>query len=93
MIRTCPLAPTYNIFQRLPFSTYGTLQKIRNILSEKLVHAFIISSMDYCNSFFFFFFFKSGSPNEYIYKDFQLIQNSAAYVLTRTHITEHISPI
>uniref|UniRef100_A0A3Q3MWN2 Reverse transcriptase domain-containing protein n=1 Tax=Mastacembelus armatus TaxID=205130 RepID=A0A3Q3MWN2_9TELE len=75
---------------RTAFFRLHNISKIRNILSqndaEKLVHAFVTSRLDYCNSLL------SGCPNMSI-KSLQLIQNAAARVLTGTSKRDHISPI
>ena len=54
--------------------------------AEKLIHAFVTSRVDYCNSLL------SGCPSSCL-KNVQLIQNAAARVLTRTSRRDHITPI
>ncbi|XP_037607481.1 uncharacterized protein LOC119477468 [Sebastes umbrosus] len=74
---------------RTAFFHLRNIAKIRHILSqndaEKLVHAFVTSRLDYCNSLL------SGSSNKSL-KTLQLIQNAAARVLTRTRKRDHITP-
>ena len=66
------------------------IAQIRPILSqsdaEKLVHAFVTSRLDYCNSLL------SGCPSKSL-KMLQLVQNAAARVLTRTRRRDHITPV
>jgi len=75
---------------RIAFFHLRNIARIRNLLSlndaEKLVHAFIISRLDYCNALL------SGCSARCINK-LQLVQNAAARVLTRTRRYEHITPI
>uniref|UniRef100_A0A669EGD2 Reverse transcriptase domain-containing protein n=1 Tax=Oreochromis niloticus TaxID=8128 RepID=A0A669EGD2_ORENI len=72
------------------FFRLRNISKIRNILTrsdaKKVVHAFITSRLDYCNSLL------SGSPKNSL-KSLQLIQNAAARVLTGTRKREQISPV
>ncbi|KAL0152665.1 hypothetical protein M9458_052388, partial [Cirrhinus mrigala] len=74
-------------------STYYHLKNIARIRCfvssqdlEKLVHAFITSSVDYCNGLL------TGLPKKTI-RQLQLIQNAAARILTRTQKSEQITPV
>jgi len=66
------------------------LGKIRHLLSqsvtEKLVHAFITARLDYCNSILY------GLPKKVV-KRLQLIQNTAARLVTRSKRDSHITPV
>lgn len=64
--------------------------KLRRLLdkasTEKLVHAFVSSHLDYCNSLL------AGLPISYL-SPLQRIQNTAARMVTFTRKHDHISPI
>ncbi len=66
------------------------ISRIRGLMSqqdlEKLIHAFIFSRLDYCNSVL------TGLPKKSI-RQLQLIQNAAARVLTKTKKVDHITPV
>ena len=66
------------------------IAKIKPFLStpdlETVIHALISSRLDYCNSIY------SGLPKKTISR-LQLIQNSAARLLTNTKKRDHITPI
>ena len=66
------------------------IAKIKSFLShadlETVIHAFISSRLDYCNSVY------SGMSKKNISR-LQMVQNSAARLLTNTRKREHITPI
>ena len=66
------------------------IARIRDFLSlddaKTLIHAFVFSRLDYCNTLF------SGLPKKTTDR-LQLVQNAAARVLTKTKMREHITPI
>ena len=72
------------------FNHLRNISRVRSFLSqsdsEKLVHAFISSRLDYCNGLF------AGLAKQTLNK-LQLIQNAAARVLTKTKRFEDITPI
>ena len=78
------------LISRTAFFHLRNIMKIRNILSlqdaEKLVHAFVTSRLDYCNSLL------SGCSNKSV-RTLQFIQNAAARVLTGTRKRDHITPV
>ena len=75
---------------RNAFFHLRNIEKLTPMLSaadaETLIHAFISSRLDYCNSLF------SGLPNSTT-RSLQLLQNAAARLLTRTRKFDHITPI
>ena len=72
------------------FFQLRNIAKIKSLLSlqdlEKLIHAFISSRVDYCNSLFNTL---SCSSIHLL----QLVQNAAARLLTNTHRRSHITPV
>ncbi len=66
------------------------LSKARSFLSfknlEKVIHAFITSKLDYCNSLY------TGISQTALSR-LQLVQNAAARLLTRNHKRDHITPV
>ncbi len=74
---------------KIVFFHLHNIARIRPFLvrpdAERLIHAFITSRLDYCNSLF------GGLPASSV-KRLQYIQNSAAQVLTYTSACHHITP-
>ena len=78
---------------KLVSSCFYQLRRLRSVrrcltrsAAETLVHAFVTSRLDYCNSIY------AGCPNKVLDK-LQLIQNAAARIITGTCRTDHITPV
>ena len=68
-------------------SKIGKIRKFLNRQStERLIHAFVTSHVDYCNSLY------SGLPNSTL-APLQHVQNTAARLVTKSRKHEHITPI
>ncbi len=72
------------------FFHFRNIAKLWNMLSvsdaEKLVNAFMTSTLDYCNAML------GGCPASSINK-LQIVQNAAARVFTRSRKYDHITPM
>ena len=79
-----------NAVVKASFFQLRTIAKIKSFLSpkdlEKVIHAFISSRLDYCNSLY------TGISHSSLSR-LQLVQNAAARLLTGTRKRDHISPI
>ena len=82
--------PHFNHIRKTSFYHLKNIAKILPLISqpskEILVHAFITSRLDYCNSLF------TGLPKQELNR-LQLIQNAAARLITNTKKRAHIKPI
>lgn len=87
---TLSFEPHVKHITRSAFFHLRNISKLRPTLSysttETLIHAFVTSRLDYCNSIL------TGIPIRSIRK-LQLVQNAAARILTHTKTYDHISPI
>ena len=75
---------------KIAFFHLRNIAKIRSSLSmanaEILIHAFVSSRLDYCNVLL------SGLPRSST-RSLQMVQNTAARILTKTRKFDHITPV
>ena len=82
--------PHFNSIRKTSFYHLKNIAKILPLIGqpnkEVLVHAFVTSRLDYCNSLF------TGLPDKELNR-LQLIQNAAARLITKTKKRSHIRPV
>ncbi len=74
----------------LAISIFVKSQKLSHFLilwtQKKIIHALILSRLDYCNSLYL-------GISHSVLSCLQIVKNSAAKLLTRTRKREHITPV
>ncbi|CAM4727630.1 unnamed protein product [Leuciscus chuanchicus] len=87
---TLTFKPQFRHITKTAFFHLRNIARLRPTLStsaaETLIHAFITSRLDYCNSLLY------GLPSSVLQK-LQYVQNSAARLLTHTRSRDHITPV
>ena len=88
---TMSMLPHVNSVCKSAFYHLRNISRIRKLLSTKttetLVHAFITSKLDHCNSLLY------NVPRYVIVKKLQSVQNAAARLITGSRKYDHITPI
>ena len=85
------MLPMWTMFVNLPFIIFTPFPVLgntyqRKLLTEILVHAFVTSKLDHCNSLL------HNVPKNVI-KKLQSVQNAAARLITRFRKWDHITPV
>ena len=79
-----------NSVSKSAFYHLCNISRIRKLLSSKtteiLVHAFVSSKLDYCNSLLY-------NVPKYVLKKLQSVQNVAAHLITCSRKYDHIAPV
>ena len=86
----CNMVEHVNKICKTSYYHLRNISKIRKYLTEEtteiLVHAFVSSKLDYCNSLLY------GLPKHMI-SSLQSVQNTAARIVTLTKKFDHITPV
>jgi hypothetical protein len=84
------MSTNVNSICKAAFFALHRIGKIRSLLSqkltEKLIHAFVTSRLDYCNSLL------CGIPHHQLDR-IQAVQNAAARLVTRSRKFDHVTPV
>ncbi|KAK6195688.1 hypothetical protein SNE40_001062 [Patella caerulea] len=86
----CLMTSQVNTISKSAYFALFRISKIRNLLdratTEKLIHAFVSSKLEYCNSLLV------GIPQNQLSK-LQSVQNAAAKLISRSRKYDEVSPI